>query len=151
MALQAADRRAALATHGIEELASRPPSSIEPAVLQRLRAMLDRDGIRPGNVGDGTCNTYDAIVTTRGEPQPRHRVREQTLGLGRQRTQPSQESAADLGIQARGSASCALALARVRDPSAHGGRVVPTGRADELLALERGQLHLKIDAIEQRA
>src|SRR5947207_929842 len=131
---------------------SSPPAPVEAPVLQRLRAVLGGDGLGAGEVGDRPRDTDDAVVAACGEPQACHRGGEQSLRVGRDRTQPAQAPRGHLRVRTRAGARAApsLTLARARHPPPDGRRVVAGGRAGVLLALQRRQLHVQVDAVEQR-
>src|SRR5438552_5487144 len=132
---------------------SRAPATVETAILEGLGAVLGGDGLDVGKVGDRARDADDAVVTPRREPQARHRGGEEPLGVGGDRTEPAEQPAADLRVEpcARGAASRVLAGAGPRHPRADGGRVVADRRARVLLPLERRQLDVQVDAIEQRS
>src|SRR5206468_6611456 len=133
--------------------ASRPPLAVEPPILDRLRAVLSRQCLRAGQVGDRARDLEHPVVAASREPQARHGGGEQALGVGRERTEVPDLARAHRCVDASGARAEAVTLELPRDFYSRPDRFAGVARRHRLnlFGQQRRQLHVKVDAVEERA
>lgn len=130
-----------------------PSATVEAAVADGLGDVRDPDDGRPLQVGNGACHLQDAVVGTCREIEPFHRLLEQgealRVGLGILREQRRRHLcvAVDAGVFA---VPFLLYLPGAYHPLADVGAALPAPGVAHLFERHRDNLHLDVDAVEQR-
>jgi hypothetical protein len=130
---------------------SAPPGPIEPAILDGLRAMLRTDLLGSREISDRSRNLQDAIMAARGQTEAAHGGREETVDLGPRRAKPTQKAGCQLRVatKATGSESFTLPITRADDPRPRDGRRLRVVARAEIGMVQRGKLHVQVDAVEE--
>ena len=129
---------------------------VEAPIADGFRNVRRADGGRIGEVGDRARDLEDAVVRTRRQRQPCHRLREErgARGVGRAVRFDFARAEARIGLAlpldsaARGRAS--PARGRPRERPSEIGTLRVSCACGELLRRHRGNLDAEVDPVEQR-
>jgi len=133
---------------------STPHLTIKSTVLNRFAEMGGVHFFRPGEIGDGTGDFQDAVVSAGAEIEFAERHAQQAFAFGVERDKGLDVLRAHLRVAADlafGRKALVLNLPRLEDAVADVGGAFRGVGAQQRLVLDGGNFDVDVDAVEQRA